>query len=58
MKSINKYIFEKLVINKNTKLHYKYFPNTKDELKDIINQIIWKEGYEYNFNDIIKYEIK
>ena len=42
MKSINNYIFEKLIINKNTndKKHYSYFPKDKDQLKYIINTII------------------
>ena len=52
MKSINNYISEKLIINKNTKLQYKYFPETKDELQDIIKQKIEKEGNECNLNDI------
>ena len=39
MKSINNYISEKLVINKNTgKKYYKYFPETKEELQDIIKK--------------------
>ena len=53
MKSINNYISEKLIINKNTgKKYYKYFPETIDELQDIIEQRILKEGYECNLNDI------
>ena len=53
MKSINNYIFEKLVINKNAgKIGYAYFPKTKDELQDIIKQRIKKEGNECDLNDI------
>ena len=53
MKSINNYISEKLVINKNTgKIGYIYFPKTKDELKDIIEQRIEEEGNECDLNDI------
>ena len=53
MKSINNYISEKLVINKNTgKKYYKYFPETNDELQDIIKQRIEKEGNKCNLNDI------
>ena len=54
MKSINNYISEKLVINRNTgkKQQYKYFPKTKDELKEIIEQRINEEGNECNLNDI------
>ena len=41
MKQLSTYINEKLVLNKNTfKKHYNYFPNTRDELKDIIKQLI------------------
>ena len=41
MISINKYISEKLVINKNAgKIGYMYFPKTKQELQDIIEQRI------------------
>ena len=58
MKSINNYISEKLVINKNTgKKHYNYFPQTNDELQDIIKQRIEKEGNECNLNDIDVSEI-
>ena len=53
MKSINNYILEKLVINKNTgKKYYNFFPKTKKELRDIIKQRIKEEGNECNLNDI------
>ena len=52
MKSINNYISEKLVINRNTKLQYEYFPKTKEELQDIIEQRIEEDGNECNLNDI------
>ena len=52
MKSINNYISEKLVINRNTKLQYKYFPETKHELVDIIEQRIKEEGNACSLNDI------
>ena len=53
MKSINNYISEKLIINKNTgKKYYKYFPKTKAELQDIIEQRIKEEGNKCNLNDI------
>ena len=35
-----------------TKEQYKYFPQTKDELRDIIEQRIEVEGNEVNLNDI------
>jgi surface protein len=41
MKALNTYINEKLILNKDTfKKHYNYFPKTKEELKDIIKQLI------------------
>ena len=43
MKSINKYIIEKLKIRKSNKSSYKYFPKSREELVDIINQLIKKE---------------
>ena len=61
MKSINEYIQEKLIINslqekliikKNKKMDYKYFPETKEELKEIIKQRIKDEGNEVDLNDI------
>ena len=62
MKLINNYIYEKLVINKNTgknqkKLQYKYFPETKKELKKIINQRIKEEENKCDLNDIDVSEI-
>ena len=54
MKSINKYIIEKLKIRKSS---YNYFPKSKKELKDIINQLIKERGNEGDFNDIDTSEI-
>ena len=45
MKSLTSYIQEKLIIKKGN-LNYKYFPETKEELQDIINQRIKQEGNE------------
>ena len=50
MKSLTHYIQEKLIIKKNNK--YKYFPQTKKELKKIIDQRIEDEGNEVDLNDI------
>lgn len=33
-------------------INYKYFPQTKEELQDIIKQRIKEEGNEVNLNDI------
>ena len=49
MKSISEYIQEKLIIKKSK---YKYFPKTKEELKDIISRRIKEEGNEVDLNDI------
>ena len=49
MKSLAHYIQEKLIIKKNK---YKYFPQTKKELQDIILQHIKAEGNEVDLNDI------
>ena len=51
MKSLTEYIQEKLVI-KNKSNNYNYFPETKEELRDIIERRINKEGKEVDLNDI------
>ena len=55
MKSLTRYIQEKLVIKKH---NYKYFPKTKEELKDLIKQRIEQEGPEVDLNDIDVSKIK
>ena len=55
MKSLTRYIQEKLVIKKH---NYKYFPKTKEELKDLIKQRIEQEGNEVDLNDIDVSKIK
>ena len=53
MKSINNYILEKLVINKNAgKIGYTYFPKTKQELLYLVKQRISEEGNKCDLNDI------
>ncbi len=52
MKSLSCYIQEKLVIKKSKKVEYEYFPQTKEELKDIIKKRIKEEGNEVDLNDI------
>ena len=52
MKTLQHYITEKILINKNSKIAYNYHPKTKDELKDIIKQRIESEGNGCNLNDI------
>ena len=52
MKTLQHYIIEKILINKNSKIAYNYHPKTKDELEDIIKQRIKSEGNECDLNDI------
>ena len=57
MKSLSQYIQEKLIIKKSTtkknkNTNYKYFPESKEELQDIIKQRIKQEGNEVDLNDI------
>ena len=52
MKTLQHYITEKILINKNSKIAYNYYPKTKTELKDIIKQKIESEGNECDLNDI------
>ena len=57
MKSLTHYIQEKLIIKKSKSNSYKYFPETKEELKDIILQRIEAEGNKVDLNDIDVSEI-
>ena len=49
MKSINTYINESLKLGKS---RYKYHPQTKEELQEIILKRIKEEGNEVDLNDI------
>ena len=51
MKTLKQYLTERLNIKK-TSYNYNYFPDTKEELQEIIKQRINKEGYEVDLNDI------
>ena len=51
MKSLTQFIQEKLIIKKKSS-NYKYFPETRKELKDIILQRIKDEGNKVDLNDI------
>ena len=57
MKSINQYISEKLKIRKSNKPSYQYFPKSKKELQDLINQLIEERGNAGDFNEIDTSEI-
>ena len=50
MKSLSQYIQEKLMIKKDK--NYKYFPETREELKNLVLQRIKSEGNEIDLNDI------
>ena len=55
MKKINKYICERLHINKDTgnhDHHYNYHPKDKSEFKELLKKLIDKRGYDANLNDI------
>ena len=57
MKSLHEIILEKFKIRKSNKPSYKYFPETKKELKDLLNILIEERGNEGDFNDIDTSEI-
>ena len=56
MKSLTHYIQEKLIIKKSNQ--YKYFPQSKLELREIIENRIKDEGNEVDLNDIDVSNIK
>ena len=49
MKTLKQFLTERLVIKKKS---YKYYPETKEELQEIIKERIDQEGPEVNLNDI------
>lgn len=51
MEKINIYISEKLKINKNTSIQ-KYHPNNRQELIDIVDELLKERGNNANLNDI------
>ena len=57
MKQINKYISEKLHINKDTTNYYNYHPKTRDELKELVDKLIKERGKDADLNDIDTSEI-
>ena len=56
MKQINKYIQERLHINKDIK-SYNYQPKTNNELKELIDKLIKERGNKADLNDIDTSEI-
>ena len=58
MKEITRFIKEGLKITSKTKVDkYAYHPKTKEELQDLLKQLIEERGNEGNFNDINTSEI-
>ena len=58
MKQINKYMSERLHINKDTgNHHYNYHPKDKSELKKLVNKLIKERGNDADLNDIDTSEI-
>ena len=57
MRSINQYITEKFKIRKSNKPSYNYFPKSKEELQDLLKQLIKERGNDGDFNDIDTSEI-
>ena len=60
MKQINKYIVERLHINKDTgnhDHHYNYHPKTYNELKELVYRLINERGNDADLNDIDTSEI-
>ena len=51
MKKLNQYIQEKFILNKNTKPIYNYYPKTREELIEILEERL-KEDKNANLNDI------
>ena len=49
MKSLNEYITEKLKVSKK---QYNYYPQTREELDDLLNQLLKERGWEADLNDI------
>ena len=56
MKQINKYIVERLHINKDID-HHNYHPKTRNELKELVNKLIKERGNKADLNDIDTSEI-
>ena len=58
MKQINKYIQERLHINKDIKSNiYNYHPKTNGELQELVYKLIKERGNDANLNDIDTSEI-
>ena len=56
MKSVKEYINEALKLG-SSQSRYKYYPETKKELQNLLKQLIEERGYDGDFNDIDTSEI-
>ena len=52
MKTLSQHITERLQLNKDRANVHRYFPKTKEELQEIIKQLIEKRGIDADLNDI------
>ena len=52
MKTITQLITERLQLNKDRVQRYEYFPETKKELRDIIENLIDKKGNNVDLNEL------
>jgi len=52
MIDINNYIIEKLHLNKNIKKQYRYCPENKEQLRELLHQLFRERGNEADLNDI------
>ena len=53
MKTLNEYITEKLKVSKNQNQNkYNYCPQTREELDDLLDQLLKERGWEADLNDI------
>ena len=57
MKQLKQFIIEKLKLGRNKVQKYNYFPETREELKKLIIQLLKERGPNANLNDIDVSEI-
>lgn len=53
MKTINKFIIERLKLNKDTKIQsYRFFPNSFSKLKELLKKLLNERGKDADLNDV------
>ena len=52
MKQLNQFIAEKFRLSKDNLNQYNYHPKTRDELREIVNNLIEERGNDADLNDI------